>query len=107
MAKKQSGLENVFKRTEPAAAPPADNSDLDEGNIKPNGVGLREGEIRALDSMGAELGAAMDADPVARNALLRIAVRKFILDYRAGALTLDDLGAYFTKPEKPKPKLNL
>ncbi len=51
----KANLETVFKRTEVAAGGP-DLSDLDEGNIQSTGVGLRKGEILALDAIGAALG---------------------------------------------------
>lgn len=87
---------DLFKKTE---------GGLDEGNIKPMGVGLREAEIAALDDIAAELGAHLGAEPVARNTLMRIAIRRLIELYQAGELTLDDLGGYFEIPDKPKPKL--
>jgi len=102
MAKK-TGLEDIFKRTEAAAGGP-DLADLEDGTIQSTGVGLRQGEIRALDAIGAALGEQLGSEPVARNALLRIAARRLIADFRAGKL---DLLPYFETPEKPKPKLRL
>lgn len=104
MAKKQSGLDDLFKKTEPGEI---DTEALDEGNIQSVGVGLREGEIKALDAIGELLGEHMDADKVARNALMRIAIRSFLESYLAGDLTLDDLAGKFTTPEKPQPRLKL
>lgn len=82
-------------------SPSVDLSDLD-GNIQSTGVGLTMGEIEALNEIGRILGEQMDSDPVARNALIRIATRLLIADYRAGNL---DLMQYFERPEKPKPRL--
>lgn len=79
--------------------------DLDAGNIKPVGVGLREAEIAALDNICAELGAYLNTEPTPRNAVMRIAIRRFIEAYLAGELSAADLGAYFERPEKPKPRL--
>lgn len=95
MAKKQTVSMNIFDKTTPSA-PPQDNSDLDRGNIKPTGVGLSEGEIAALDAMGAEY-------ELARNALIRIATRLFIFAYRRGEIDLND---YVSEPppQKKKPK---
>jgi hypothetical protein len=104
MAKKPD-LSNIFAKTEGKGQ--ADLSDLDEGNIRPTGVGLREGEISALDDIGRELGGLMDAEPIARNALMRIATRRFIAAVRAGDITLEELAEYFDRPEKPQPKLRL
>ena len=80
-------------------------SDLDTGIIKATGVGIREGEISALDNLGTELGAHLDAEPVARNTLMRIAIRRLLEGYLSGEITLDDLAGYFEMPEKPSPKL--
>lgn len=82
-------------------------NDLDRGNIKATGVGLREGELDALEAMGAELGKALQSGVVARNSLIRIAVRRMIEAYQSKSLTLAELTAYFTVEEKPKPRLRL
>jgi hypothetical protein len=97
----------VFGGKKPKQPQEVDNSDLDAGNIKSTGVGLREGEIAALEAIGAELGDHMQAEPVARNAITRIAIRRMIQDYRAGRLTLEELAAYFDRPEKPQPRLRM
>jgi len=102
MAKK-TGLEDIFRKTESAAGGP-DLSDLDRGTIQSTGVGLRLGEIEALDAIGAALGDRLGTESVARNALIRLAARRLIIEYRAGKL---DLLPYFETPEKPKPKLRL
>lgn len=95
MAKKQN-LTDIFAKTEPSESQ-ADNSDLDEGNIRATGIGLRAGELRALDDMAARLG-------IARNALLRFAVRWFIVQYRTGKV---DPGQYLEEPPPPKKTLRL
>ena len=84
MVSKISGL---FKNTE--------NGDLDEGNIRPVGVGLTAGEVSALDEIAHDLG-------IARNAVLRYAVRDFIKRYRTGEITLADK---VQAPPSPKKKL--
>ena len=84
MAKQDLGSGELFRKTEKPKGLqqwPEDNSDLDLGRIMPSGVGLRTGEIAALDQI------ALRHD-VARNGLIRFAVRKFILDYRAGEIDL-------------------
>lgn len=96
MAKKPLG--DLFAKTEQPASSPADNSDLETGNIRPLGVGLRAGEVAALDAITAELGG------IARNALLRFAVRWFILQYRAGKV---DLSGFVEEPPPPKRKLKM
>ena len=91
----KSGLDDVFKKTE-AEQPEIDISDLDRGNIQSTGVGLRKGEIDALDALGKSLGG------ISRNALIRFSERRFLLDYRAGKV---DLSSYLVEPEPPKPSL--
>lgn len=89
---------NVFSKTE-ATTPqgqPIDLTDLDKGNIQQTGVGLREGEMLALSQIGDELGG------VARNALIRYAVRMLIHEYRAGRL---DLAGEVETPPPPKKRL--
>jgi hypothetical protein len=84
MAKdKELGTGELFRKTEPEETKPwpADNSDINEGRIWANGVGLRTGEIAALDAIGKKYD-------LARNALIRYAVRKLILDWRAGLIDL-------------------
>ena len=88
-----------------AEQPQGEYNDLDAGRIQATGVGLREGELAALAAIGEELGDYLDADPVSRNALMRIAIRTFIVSYRDGTLSPAELAAYFERPEKPKPKL--
>lgn len=97
MARKQQGLDDIFKRTE-AGESEVDLSDLDKGNIQSTGVGLRKGEIEALDSVGRSLG----DPPVARNALIRWAVRYFLRDYRAGKI---DLSGFVEEPPPPRKSL--
>jgi hypothetical protein len=94
--KKQPDLSNIFAKTEPGEAP-GDHSDLDAGNIRSTGVGLRAGEIAALDAIGEPLG-------LARNALIRFAVRRFLIEYRAGKV---DLGQFIEEPPPPKKSLRM
>ena len=93
MAKQDYG---ILKRTQ-AAQPPADNSDLSQGNIRALGIGLSEGERNALTAIAEEHG-------IARNALGRYALRWFILQYRAGAI---DLTSVIREPPPPKKKIIL
>lgn len=90
---------NVFAKTDTSARgqAPGANADLDAGNIKAVGVGLRAGEVAALDAIAGELG-------IARNALIRFAVRWFILEVRAGRV---ELGGYVEQPPPPKKNLRL
>lgn len=104
MARK-TGLDDLFKSGAGSGAgdePKPNLNDLDEGVIKPVGVGLREGEIAALEAIGAELGELLGTEPITRNALTRIAVQRLIADYRAGRV---DLAAQFEKPPKPKARI--
>lgn len=80
---------------------------LDAGNIQSTGVGLRKGEIAALDHIGQALGSHLNTRPAARNALMRIAIRRFLESYLSGDITIPDLAGYFEHPEKPQARLNL
>jgi hypothetical protein len=85
---------NVFSKTE-QTEPQADNSDLDTGVIKSTGVGLKTGEITALQAIA-------DTFELARNSVMRIGLRWFIAQYRAGKI---DLSAYIENPPPPKKRL--
>lgn len=61
------------ERSAPAAA--------DVDRTLPVGVGLKGSEVGQLDDIARELG-------IARNALMRFALRYFIAQYRAGAVTV-------------------
>lgn len=88
MADKRKSLE-VFAKTGPGAEQPeGDLSDLDAGHVRPIGIGLREGEILALDSIAAEYA-------ISRGSVMRIALRLFIRDFRAGKV---DLSPYVAEP---------
>jgi hypothetical protein len=45
------------------------------------------------------------SEPVARNALARFAIRRFINNVRVGKITMQELSALFEIPDKPKSKL--
>jgi hypothetical protein len=49
-----------------------------------------------MDAIGESLGG------IARNALIRFAVQRFLLEYRAENV---DLSSYVKEPEPPKPSL--
>jgi hypothetical protein len=93
MAKAKPKLKGLFDRTEATHEAPADNSDIDQGNIKPVGVGLTAGEIAAVEAIGEQ-------NELTRNALLRYAVRHFIIAYRAGEINLTT-----EAPPPPRKKL--
>ena len=95
MAKAQK-LE-VFRKTEHTPTPEDPNADLDNGNIKATGIGLRQGEIDALTEIAADL-------EVNRNAVMRACMRWAIKEYRAGRL---DLGAYVRTPPPPKNTMDM
>jgi len=82
MAKQQVNPMNIFARTEPKPTEGA-AMNLDAGNIKAIGLGIRTGEIEALDLIAGETG-------ITRNQLLRFIVRTFLLDYQAGKVDLTD-----------------
>jgi len=106
MAKK-TGLENLFQRTEPGNVAARSDFDLNTGNIRATGVGLRAGELQALDIIGAEMGELLGTEPIARNAIMRLLIRQVLEAYQAGDITAADLIGRFSKPDKPKAKLKL
>lgn len=94
MARKPT-LNNPLAKT--SKGEPVDAADLDAGNIRTTGVGLRDGELQAVDNLAERLG-------VARNALLRFAIRWFILETRAGNVELDQ---FVEIPPEPKRRLKM
>ena len=89
----------IFSRTAsaPSAKLAADNSDLNQGKITPVGTGLTAGEKAALKVIAAEHGITL-------NALMRFALRKFIVQVRTGEIDLD---AEQAEPEPQKKRLRL
>ncbi len=102
MAKKPTGLENLFRKTEPDTGDQVDLKRLDVGRIQATGVGLRAGELDALTEIGEALGEELGTEPVARNAIMREAIRAFLEAYLSGDLTVADLAERFERPAKPK-----
>lgn len=94
--KRTAGFDEPIRRTTPKP-PPADNSDLTQGNVRPTSAGLTQGTIDALDQIAAEYECS-------RGALMKLAIRLFLLDYRSGQI---DLGQYFKEPPPPKKTLEL
>ena len=88
----------IFSRTGSAQSskPQADNSDL-SGAIKPVGVGLTAGEKEALKAIA-------ERHELTLNALMRFAMRRFIVDVRDGKI---DLEAEQAEPEPVKKRLKL
>lgn len=88
MARKQPDLSGLFRPTEPfpeaadlapgQGQPPAEDVD----RTLPVGVGIKQSELRELDRIARELG-------IARNALMRWALRDFLARYRAGAAIVE------------------
>ena len=97
MAKKKQDLSDIFAKTEPAPGATAEYSDLDAGKIQSTGVGLKQGEIAALDAIAADL-------EITRNAIMRFAIRYFIIQHRAGNI---DLASHVEEPPPPKKSLRL
>ena len=100
MAEKKVNL-NIFAKTEtlPGQETEAgpDISDLDAGVIHASGVGLKTGELAALNDIADKLG-------IARNALMRFAIRWFIYNYRAGVI---DMTRFVEQPPPPKKVLRM
>ena len=62
---------------------PIDLGDLETGKIKAVTVGLKEGEVGALEKIVAALG--LDS----RNSLMRYIIRRFLDDYQAGRVDIE------------------
>lgn len=91
MAKRQTGLDNIFKKTEGGpAAPTADVPST--GRTLSVGVGLKESEVALLDEIAKELD-------VTRNALMRYGLRYFLGQLQAGKL---DMTKDVQEPEMKK-----
>ena len=80
----------------PTKAKAQDNSDL-TGSIKPVGVGLTAGEKEALKTIA-------ESNELTLNALMRFALRRFIVEVRSGKI---DLEAEQAEPEPQKKRLKL
>lgn len=94
MAKQRGNLDDIFKKTEPAARPATpptpstggesvgtDKTVPKSGRTISVGVGLKEGEVAELDRIVEELG-------ITRNALMRYAIRHFLTQYAAGSINI-------------------
>jgi len=88
---------NIFSKTEQADYQDVDISDLDAGRTIPQGVGIKEGTIDALQSLASQF-------KISRNALMKFAIRRFLLDYRAGKINLSE---FIEIPPEPKRKIIL
>jgi len=74
----------VFTSTETTPPTPGDEfSDLDRGRIVAQGVGLKEGELDALNNLAAQHN-------VKRNSLMRWAIRYFLVKVLSGEIDLND-----------------
>jgi hypothetical protein len=56
--------------------------DLNAGRIQSTSVGLKTGEVEALDAIAA-------ANGLKRNALMRLVIREWLVKYQAGEVSLD------------------
>ena len=88
---------NIFSKTEQEQYRDVDITDLETGRTIPQGVGLKEGTINALQALA-------DQYDISRNALMKFAIRRFLLDLRAGKINLSE---YIEIPPKPKRKLKM
>jgi len=96
MAKRQTHakIDSPFAKTEPGPTPGAGGASEDipaTGRTLPTAVGLKESEIELLDDIAADLG-------IARNAVMRWALRWFLKEYRAGRVPM----AKSVKTPEPK-----
>lgn len=60
----------------------SDTKSLDAGKLKTVSVGLKEGEIEALDQIAGD-------QKIARNSLMRYIIRRFLVDYQEGRVTVE------------------
>jgi hypothetical protein len=79
MARQTPNLNSVLARTTPQEEYNLD--DLNRGPVKSTSCGLNQGEVDALDRIAALEG-------FKRNALMRYAVRRFLVDYLQGEIEL-------------------
>jgi hypothetical protein len=91
MAKRQTNLDNIFKKTEGSTASSTQEVPA-KGRTLSVGVGLKESEVALLDEIADELG-------VTRNALMRYGLRYFLRQLQAGTL---DLAKDVQEPEMKK-----
>ena len=88
---------DIFSKTEQAEYKDIDISDLEAGRTIPQGVGIKEGTITALQSLAEQY-------QISRNALMKFAIRRFLIELRAGKINLSD---YIEIPPEPKRKLKM
>jgi len=91
MAKRQTNLDSIFKKTEGSTTSPTQEVPA-KGRTLSVGVGLKESEVALLDEIADELG-------VTRNALMRYGLRYFLRQLQTGAL---DLAKDVQEPEMKK-----
>ncbi len=90
MANRRNSLDDIFKRTEPGGRPAPQQTQQGgssgssvpaEGRTLSVGVGLKESEVAELDQIVDDL-------EITRNALMRYAIRYFLMQYNAGSINL-------------------
>lgn len=91
MAKRQTGLDSIFKKTEGGTTTPTAEVPS-TGRTLSVGVGLKESEVALLDEIAKELD-------VTRNALMRYGLRYFLSQLQAGKL---DMTKDVQEPEMKK-----
>lgn len=91
MAKRQTNLDSIFKKTEASTASPTPGVPA-KGRTLSVGVGLKESEVALLDEIAKELD-------VTRNALMRYGLRYFLSQLQAGKL---DMTKDVQEPEMKK-----
>lgn len=91
MAKRATISNNVFAKTEPGPAAGGEDDVPATGRTMPTAVGLKESEIELLDQVAAKHG-------IARNAVMRWALRWFLKEYLHGRVPLAEA------VKKPDPK---
>ena len=100
MAKKKPKLDSPFVRTTPPNYEERTAEEVfipAEGKTVPTSVGLKESEVELLDAVANDYG-------IARNAVMRWALRWFLSEHENGRISLS---SDVETPPPPKNRLNM
>ncbi len=94
--KKRKIIDDPFASTTPGSGQ-AGRFDLDQAPTVATGLGIRKGELNAIETISGELG-------VTKNKFMRWCLRYVIQEYEAGRL---DLKKWLEVPPEPKNDLRM
>lgn len=83
--------------TKKRSSPKPATVDLDAGRIQATSVGLKTGEVEALDQIGQIYG-------LKRNAVMRLIIREWLVKFQAGEVSLDQYRQEVTATKWSLPK---